>query len=149
MARDRDIRAAIRDLLLATNEFDAVAMSDEPDDGPAAGGSRVAVVGPFAGDAHEPWDSGLDSTLLIAGRAAVTIISRDEDPETRDAIAEKLMGKLANAINGVSLAGITYTHKTAVVSWKWKDARPPERRLEVVIKYEYEIDGWDSFDVTE
>jgi hypothetical protein len=148
MVDDAAIRADIADRLRATGEFDDVLVSDASR-GCDSGGSFVAEISPFGGDSRGHDDSPASGLLIQSERATLTITVRHEDQELRDKAAKRLLDVAANAINGVSLAGITYVHVPVVQSWKWKDATPPERRLEVTLKYMFDVPGWQSFDTTE
>ncbi len=78
----------------------------------------------------------------------VTLLARNDDAQLRDEQAEQLLDVLANAVNGVSLAGITLPGKTLVTAWQWRPAMAPERRIAATVSFQYLVEGWENFDVS-
>lgn len=163
--RERDIRNAIRDALVATDAFDAVWLG-APTEGTSAF-DRLAIIDPvgagIASSAHHAgaiaetgrlgtglgWDDRADSLLDYTGTAKLTLIARDEDPQIRDEMAEQLLAVLCNAVNGqVLVPGFTIPAKTIVAHWTWKDASPPERQIEATVSYGFLV-PWNAWDVSD
>ena len=81
--------------------------------------------------------------------ATVTLLARHEDPQVRDELVELLLSVLENAVNGVSLGGLTLPPFTMVERWAWAPPTPPERRIAATVGYRYLTDGWQALDTTE
>ena len=107
MARERDVRNAIKELLVATGAFSDVWLTGLPQDrGQGAANSRLRD------------RAGLDATREQLGcgplrrpglpcELAVSLLTRRSDPQLRDELAEQLLDFLINAVNGQSLANFT------------------------------------------
>ncbi len=148
MARERDVRNAIRDALLATNAFgDAVWITGLPEDsGSAASDLLAAAIEPQSTNLNTGWDAQTDGGLCYSSTVTVTLLARNDDAQLRDEQAEQLLDVLANAVNGVSLAGITLPGKTYVSAWAWRPAMAPERRIAATVSFQYLVlwEGWDT-----
>lgn len=162
--RDRDVRAAIRDRLIATNLFNDVwftgAITGFGDGGEVAG----AVIDPIGGGLAAASGTGLAAgrsigtglgwddvgdLLDFTSTVKVTLIARDEDPQIRDERAEQLLGILHNAINGrILVPGLTIPSKTIVAHWVWTSANPPERQIEATVSYGFLV-PWNAWDVSD
>jgi hypothetical protein len=145
--RERDVRIAIRDALLATGAFSDVWLSGLPEDyGGAASDLAVAAIQPSGSSLTTGWDAQTQGALDYTARVNVTILARHEDPQLRDELAEQLLNFLHDAINGQSLAGFTLPAKTMVQSWNWQPPAPPERRIQAVVTFAYLVtwEGWDT-----
>jgi hypothetical protein len=145
--RERDVRIAIRDALLATGAFADVWLSGLPESyGGAASDLTAAAIEPVATSLTTGWDAPLAGGLDYTARLNAVLLARHEDPQLRDELAEQLLAVLHNAINGQSLAGITLPGKTLVQSWAWQPAAPPERRIAAIVSYSYLVtwEGWDT-----
>jgi hypothetical protein len=145
--RERDVRLAIRDALLATGAFSDVWLSGLPENyGGAASDLTAAAIEPASTSLTTGWDAPLDGGLDYTAGLNVTLLARHEDPQLRDELAELLLNTLASAVNGQSLAGITLPGKTLVQSWTWQPAAPPERRIMAVVSCAYLVtwEGWDT-----
>lgn len=122
--RDRDVRNDVKDRLDATDLFDGVFVTGLPEDfGRGAGLLKLACVEPDRGSADHQVDDAPDGLLVVQGNAVVTVLARDDDPQARDETAELLLDAVCDAVNGQSLAGLTYPALTAVLQWTWKPAR--------------------------
>lgn len=149
-ARDRDIRAAIRDALAATRCYDGVYLSGLPEDfGQSSGRLLVAVVEPGGARVESPWDAAPEEGLVVRGSAALTLIARHEDPEIRDQDAEWLVAIACNALNGQTLAGVTSPQFSMVESWRALPAQAPERRFQATFNYLYFVEGVNNFNTVE
>ncbi|WP_165068398.1 hypothetical protein [Paludisphaera rhizosphaerae] len=147
--RERDVRGAIRDLLDATGAFDGVYPAGLPEDrGERSGDLRAAAIEPVATTISAQGDD-VGGALTAAATLSLTLTARDDDPETRDAAAERLLYAAADALNGVSLADVTLPGSTRIQSWTWKKAVAPERRIEAVLTFQYLVEGWNGFDASE
>ena len=147
--RERDVRAAIRDLLDAAGAFDGVYPAGLPEDhGERSGDLRAAAIEPVGTEVDAQGDD-VAGALTASATIALTLIARDDDPEARDAAAEHLLYVAADALNGVSLAGATLPASTRIRSWSWRKAVAPERRIEAVLAFQYLVEGWAGFDASE
>ena len=50
------------------------------------------------------------------------LLYRHDDPQLRDEGAELLLDTAANALNGQSLAGLTFPQTTRIIQWDWQPA---------------------------
>jgi hypothetical protein len=148
MTRERDIRKAIEELLVATNAFSYVAADLPEDYGFGASQLTAAVVSPDRTAATTGWDSQLEGGLAYTAQVVVTILVRDEDKTVRDDLAERLLNVLQNAVNGQSLADMTMPGMTRVTGWRWLKVTPPERRIAAVVSFVYIVEGWGQRDTT-
>lgn len=151
MSRDRDVRDAVQVALLATNAFDpdAVFIWGLPEDyGTGASKVCAAVLVPQSSRQEDLWDSAPAGGLVITSRLGITLLYRNEDPQARDEGAELLLDTAANALNGQSLAGLTFPQMTRIIQWDWQPVTVPERRIQAILTYQYIVEGWESYDVT-
>lgn len=149
MYRDRDVRNAIHDALVATDAFDGVWIWGLPE-GYGTGSSLLsgAAIEPDSSKQDDLWDSGSTTGLLVTSLVRITLLYREKDPQLRDEGAELLMDTAANALNGQSLAGLTLPDKTCFQMWQWLKPEAPERRIMATFSYQYVVDGWGAFDVS-
>ncbi len=148
--RERDIRNAIRDALLATGAFSDCSISGLPEDsGSAASDLTAAAIEPLSTAYFTGWDAQIEGGLCYDAQIKVTLLARKEDQQLRDELAEQLLEHLKNAVNGQSLAGLTLPGKTLVKSWRWMPAKAPERRITAMLMASYIEEGWDAGDVEE
>ena len=156
LSRDRDVRLAIAALLESTRAFDGVylrSVSEVP--GRRAGDTRAVCVEPDSVSFDAPW--GDDATapspgsgsLVVSGQLRFTFLVRDDDPASRDDVAERLVNVAANVLNDVPLAGLTMPQFTRFVSLKWLPPEPPERQVSATFAYRYAVDSWNSLGTTE
>lgn len=154
--RDRDVRNAIQAALVATNAFDmspngqsAVWIWGLPEDyGTAASLQAAAAIVPQSSRQEDLWDAAAAGGLVITSRVGIILLYRHDDPQLRDEGAELLLDTAANALNGQSLAGLTFTQTSRIVQWDWQPVTVPERRINAVFSYQYINEGWDEYDVT-
>jgi hypothetical protein len=145
--RERDVRNALRDALVATGAFSDVWLTGLPENyGGAASDLTAASIEPASTSLTTGWDAQIGGSLDYTSRLNVTLLARHDDPQLRDELAEQLVNTLHNAANGQSLAGITLPGKTYVQSWTWQPAAPPERRIAAQIAFSYLVtwEGWDT-----
>ncbi len=148
MSRDRDVRNAIHDALVATSAFDGVWIHGLPEEyGGGCGQVAAAAIEPESSTQEDPWDGGTETSLVVTSRVTLTLLYRDEDPQLRDEGVELLLNTAANALNGQSLAGFTIPDQTKIVQWRWERPTPPERRIKATVSYQYIVGGWADYDV--
>jgi hypothetical protein len=146
--RERDVRTAIHDALVATHAFGAVLLSGLPEDcGAGASDLTAAAIEPAGTSLTTGWDAQLAGGLDFTATCTVTLLARHEDPQLRDELAEQLLDYLHNAVNGQSLAGFTLPGKTMVASWRWQPPAPPERRIAATVSFAYLV-TWEGFDTS-
>jgi hypothetical protein len=149
--RDRDVRTAVQTLLEATGAFDsgAVWLWGLPEDYGTGTSLQAAVaIDPVSSTQDDRWDSEPGGGIVIASMLKLTFLYRNDDPQLRDEGAELLMDTAANALNGVSLAGLSMPGLTRFLNWSWNPPAPPERRITAMFSYQYLLDGWQSYDET-
>jgi hypothetical protein len=163
-ARERDIRLAIGEALVASGGVDEDAVQYRPLLEGAADGPILVTIEPTStalaaaagmssgapsNRAAYGFDAPLAGQLLYTGQATVGVQGFDPDPQARDEAMELVLCYLANAINGRSLAGITFPADTLVSQWKWQDATSTKpRALLITVRYTFMLDGWEGFDTT-
>jgi hypothetical protein len=146
--RDRDVRNAIRDALLATSAFDGVWIWGLPENyGTGSSQLAAAAIEPESSNQDDHWDGAGETGIVVTSRVTITLLYRHEDPQLRDEGAELLMDAAANALNGQSLAALTLPDLTRFVSWRWQAPTAPERRITAVFSYQYIVEGWAAYDV--
>jgi hypothetical protein len=149
MSRDRDVRNAVVTALQATNAFDGVFVWGLPEDKGIGSSLRAAaIVSPMSSRQEDQWDAAPAGGLVITSRVQIVLLNRDEDPQLRDEGAELLLDNATNALNGQSLAGLTFTQTTRITQWDWQAPTVPERRINAVLTYQYIVEGWDEYDTT-
>lgn len=147
--RDRDVRNAIHDALVATGAFDGVWIWGLPEDyGAGASIGAAAAIEPESSTQDDRWDAAVGGALIVTSRVTITLLYRAEDPQLRDEAAELLFDTAANALNGQSLADLTLPQLTRFVSWRWEKPAAAERRITSIFTYQYIVEGWDSYDET-
>jgi hypothetical protein len=149
MGRDRDVRNAVQTALVQTNAFDGVWVWGLPEDyGTGSSKQAAAVIIPQSSRQEDLWDAAPAGGLVITSRIAVTLLNRNEDPQLRDEGAELLLDTAANALNGQSLAGLTFPQTTRITQWDWQPVTVPERRIQAILTYQYIVEGWEAYDTT-
>jgi len=145
---ERDIRIVIRDLLDATSAFDGVYLSGPPEHrGERGGDLRAAAIEPGETAASSCWDD-VSGPLVMTARATIILMARDDDPQTRDEVAEQLLETTIAALDGRSLAGRTLPEWTGIRSWTWRKPTPPERRIEALLEFRYLVEDRVDADPT-
>jgi hypothetical protein len=148
--RDRDVRNAIQTALMATGAFDGVWIWGLPEDyGTGSSQFAAAAIVPMSSTQSDRWDSQDAGGLIVTSRVAITLAYRHIDPQLRDESAELLVDQVGNALNGQSLAALTMPALTRVESWSWAPPTAPERRINVVFSYQYIVEGWGAYDITQ
>jgi hypothetical protein len=148
--RDRDVRNAIHDQLVATGAFDGVWIWGPPEDyGTAASSLAAVAIEPESGSQEDRWDAGPNIGLEITGRVTLIFYSRNDDPQLRDEAVERLLYTAADALQGQCLAGLTVCDRTRFTSWNWQPATAPERRIVSKFTYTYLVSGWERLDDSE
>lgn len=149
-ARERDIRRAAIDLLKATGEFDDVYAYSMPEEqGQAAGDLKAAVVLPISGSDSLEYDDVGNGRPLCKLTFHIVVMVRNDDPQVRDETAEMLLSFAKNAVNGKSLAGLTFPATTIVRNHQWVPEKPPERQIRCVVQASYETPGWTDYNTAE
>jgi hypothetical protein len=149
-AREHDVRLDAIAKLIATNAFDDVYAYSAPEDrGQKAGELRAAVVAPINGDSSVEWDDMTTGRPLCKMTFNVTVIARHDDPETRDGTADLLLSVVRNALNGKSLAGLTFPQTTLVKGPTWLPEKSAERQVRCVVQTSYEAPAWNAFNTSE
>lgn len=130
------LRAAVKQLMIDTNLFDDVWIGGKIDWGKrpsvAAGGSVQAISTKIV----QGYDSGETALSIYETQMRLGLYVKNENSETRDAIAQRLLQTVSAALYHVSIAGFTVPDTTAVVSWTWneaKDVSPPTREVEAML----------------
>jgi hypothetical protein len=148
MARERDVRNAIKDALVATGVFSDVWLTGLPEGfGQGASELTAAAIEPLSTQIATGWDAAPSGGLDYTAELAVTLLARHPDPQLRDELAEQLLDFLINAVNGQSLADFTIPQQTMITSWRWLPAKAPERRINATVGFAY-IVTWDGFDTS-
>jgi hypothetical protein len=147
MSRDRDIRNAMRTLLLATNAFDDVLIGRDTEDyaASAVGGNTCKIV-PLEDRQKGMWDEGDELEMVV--KVKLIFGARNEDPQIRDEEAERLYNVARNTLNDVSIASLTMPAFTGFDSAKWMKPEHPSRQIETIFIYRYFVDD-NTYDVTE
>jgi hypothetical protein len=148
--RERDVRNAVKDALVATGAFSDVWLTGLPEGyGRGASDLTAAAIEPIETSVTTGWDAAPTGGLDYTASLSVTLMARHPDPQLRDELAEQLLTLLANAVNGRSLAGFTMMQKTMVTGWRWQPPKPPERRIAATVEFAYLVGGWGSFDTSQ
>lgn len=147
--RERDVRDAIQELLESTRAFDRVCSGVLPDAGGEPSGCRRSASVEPNGTVVAGQGDDVHGALKATATVTLVLLARDDDPAARDAAAETLLNVAAAALNGRSLGGITLPGTTRIRSWSWRKAAPPERRVEATLEFQYLLEGWSDFDVSE
>jgi hypothetical protein len=149
MARDRDVRNAIHDALVATNAFDGVWITGLPEDyGQSASSLSAAAIEPVSTAQEDRWDAAIGGDLLATSTVAITLLVRKEDAQLRDEACEDLVDVAGDALNGISLANLTLPQTAKITGWSWQPPAAPERRIKATYSYQYIVPGWQAEDTT-
>jgi hypothetical protein len=117
------------------------------DHGQGASSLTAAAIEPLSTRLASGWDAAPAGGLGYRSELAVSLLARHPDPQLRDELAEQLLNLLINAVNGLSLAGLTIPQHTMITAWRWMPSRPPERRITATVGFAY-IVTWDGFDTS-
>lgn len=147
--RDRDVRNAIQEALVATGEFDEVSLAGVPETwGSGASDLAAAFIEPATEQDTTRWDDAQDGDMIVTSVAKITFAARNSDAQLCDEAVERLHNIAANALNGTSLADLTMPAMTRFQSATWLKRTAPERRIETRFSYQYLVSGWNAFDTT-
>jgi hypothetical protein len=149
---ESDVRDAIAAALVTTNLFDAngVWLFDPADVGEGTDVTSAAWIEPLTGSIRDEWDAQSDAGITVTVLLRITVAYRNENPLLRDRGAEKLFNAACSVLNGqVLIAGFTIPAWTRFLTWTWSPPAAPERQIVCTFQYQYEIEGWTSFDTTE
>lgn len=144
--RDYDVLESIQSLLEATQAFDLVAIRSISEiGGLPADAIRLAIIEPGTESDDDRWDDEFEPGGIVNGTCFITIVTRDQDQQARDRMADRLKMVARNAVNRNSLARKTFPDFTRFRSWQSQPAKPPERRVRGTFTYQYLIEGFTSF----
>jgi hypothetical protein len=150
MPRDRDVRQAVHDTLVATDAFDpgGVWLWGLPEDYGTGTSIRAAVsIQPQSSTSDDRFDGAETIGIVVTSLVSIVVFFRDEDPQVRDEGVEFLFNTAADVLNGQSLGGLTLPDFTRFTSWRWNAPTAPERSIACTFTYQYLVDGWDGLDV--
>jgi hypothetical protein len=151
--RDRDVRNAIQAALVATNSFDGVHVWGIPEDYGSGSSERAAVwIVPQSSRQEDLWDTATVGGLVITSRIGLLLVYRHDDPQLRDEGAELLLDTAANALNGNGLPdqlgnNMVFVQTARITGWDWQPPASAERRIQAIYSYQYNVEGWDNYDV--
>lgn len=134
-----------RDRLVETGVFDAVYRSALPESRGRSSADRiVAVVTPS--DWEQTDESDDEDTVQSTRRArwTLTIIVREEDPETRERLLDQLLTTSQNALDGQTLGGITIPDWTRLRRGRYEPPVDVEQRMVVTGEFAYWIQGFNQ-----
>lgn len=146
MSRERDVRNAMRDALLATSAFDDVLIGRDVEDYGAGGIGAWCRIDPIGDSGRGMWDEG--DELEVTSKVKITITARHEDQQMRDEMAERLVNVARNAINDQSHASLTMPGLTGFDSARWLPPKHPARQVEATFSYRYFQDD-NTYDTAE
>jgi hypothetical protein len=151
MARERDVRNAIKDALLQTGAFSQVRVTGLPEDyGEGASDLTAAAIQPGSTRMLNGWDAAPGGGRTFMCQLLVTVLVRHIDAELCDELAEQLVELVRNAVDGQQLVGgFNEPERTMVTGWQWLPKTPPERRIAVTVTYNYIQDGWNNADTSQ
>ena len=131
-------------LLEATDEFRAVIPGAGPDDDQGPGGDRVAICWLDTDNWDELSDGDAGDATQVQHKASVTvwIEVRDHDPARSLARMTRLESVVMNALDGVSLGGVTFPPFTYCRRGRRVRAgRKPTRRHVMTLEWAYMLPG--------
>jgi hypothetical protein len=146
LSRERDIRTAIMDGLIATGEFDVVNTGRDKGQEVVGDGVSFAHVDPHDARAEARWDSGGKDGLDVTSHIRITLSVSDVDPQSRDDHLEKLLSVAQNLVNDESVAELTLPGFTRIHTWRWLPAKAPIRQLEAIFEFRYLLDSSQDYD---
>lgn len=149
MWRERDVRRAIAELLQSTGAFDGVYLGSLPERKGRRTSARAIAILPNASQLADLSDAAPAGRIAVSATLKLVVIASDENEEIRDSAAEQLLAVTANALNGQNLGGLTMPQFTRLQGWTWKNAEPPERRIETMLGFRYLLDSWTGFNESE
>ena len=138
-----DILDDVKARLWATGAFDAVYRGASPEVRGRAASDRLAAI--VAATSWEQTDLSDDETMVQSTRNVrwqLTLIVRDDDPETREKTLNSLLVTAQNTLDGQSLGGVTIPAWTRLKSGVYQPATPPEQRMVVTGEFAYWLEGF-------
>jgi hypothetical protein len=149
MPRERDIRIAARDALVATREYDNVWLHWLKEAaGEMAADVRGIGIEPEKTLALTSFDAAPGGGWIYETQIGLEVLVRMTDIELRDAEAERLLNVARNTLNGNDLGGLAMAQFTIVASWAWVAAVPPQRTIHAILKARYIEENWQGQDTT-
>jgi hypothetical protein len=150
MARERDVRNALKDALMQTGAFSHVRLAGLPEDyGEGASDLTAAAILPGSTSMLTGWDAAPSGGRAFTCQLLVTVLARHADAELCDEMAEQLVEFVRNVVDGQALVpGFNQPDTTMVTGWKWLTRTAPERRIAVSVTYDYLQDGWNDADTS-
>ena len=143
--RDRSILKLMRDALAATNQFDQVLTTGDPEQaGASADAARFASFEIHTFKEVDDYDDDGATPQIRTVHFTLYVITRNEDPDTRDDECDRLVQVASNAISGQSFGGATFPNLTRLGTGKYKPVTGSERRCEVAGVFAYLIDNYDA-----
>lgn len=137
--RDRDIRHAIRDALLATSIFDTVLLGNIEDDYTHFGiEARHVVIDEAGQDVRYMWDTNEIDNLVVDSHVKLSFVTQSEDPLRRDENIELMMDAAYNTMIGISWLGVTMPAFSSFGKpFKFPKVKPPQRQVDITYTYRY------------
>ncbi len=139
--RDADVLDAFRAALDATGAFDAVLDALPEEQGESSEYEALAAITPVPGGARQTQDF-VDSGGILntrRSRYVLTLIVRDEDAGVRNRRLDLLQNIAHNALDGVSVGGMTIPAWTRLDDWGYLKATDPERRVQANGGFAYQV----------
>jgi len=140
-SRDRDCLNAAAALLVASNEFDAVALDTSIEQLREPSGDRAVALLERTGWVEEN-HAGSNVVLIRTVTFKCTVALRMADEIDRFEAIERLENIARAAINGQSLAGETFRDKTFLSSGTDDKSRHPESRSVMTGQFVYLLEGY-------
>jgi hypothetical protein len=151
MARERDIRNALKDTLVQTGAFSQVRLTGLPEDyGEGASDLTAASIQPGSTEMLSGWDGAPGGGRIYRCQLRVTVLARHADAELCDELAEQLVEFVRNAVDGQPIVpGFNQPDQTMVTAWQWLSRRAPERRIAITVTCHYIENGWNNADTSQ
>jgi hypothetical protein len=147
--RDRDFLRLVRDALEATNEFHEVTTRGLPEDAGGSAESLKLAALSLAGFTEQTWfNGGAGVPQYREVQFTLTVLVRDPDPDACADEADRLGAVAADAVNGRSLGGLTFTDKTRLTGGKYLPSATPEVRLQIAGTFAYDLADYTGHDTT-
>jgi hypothetical protein len=148
--RDWDILIDVRDRLDALGVFDVVYLAGEPTDPrERASDGLLAVVSPAGGDSDDDAMSGTEVDIIRVFRFQVTIANRANSQGERVNALGRAANRARNAIDGKSLAGLTFPAMTGFKPDRYERPNHPDSTITLDGSCTYMIPGYAAHNVGE
>ena len=141
--RDRDVFASIIGILNYTSEFFAVILG-EPDELGKLGASQspLIIITPFQWEERDDVDP---VTLFRRVQYHLTLVVRDEEPENRYDLLDRLSSVVQNALDGSSLNGGCLPALSKIREGRFdKTSCYPEQRLAMQGEFTYLVANFQN-----